>query len=128
MQKTITRRILNDVIAIFRKRSNRVLAMQVVPGGLLPLMARYTVFSKPFTGQPVNGLNPRLEQFQDFLKGKSRTESKLAIGCSSNWHRESVSMLNRPTAEFVRSLACYFGIGLRSRNQSGRQLPFRNQV
>jgi len=127
MQKTNSRKIRSNAIAKLSNRSIGVLAMQVVPGGLLPLMAKYTVFSKPSTGQPVSGPNPRLEQVLDFLFGTSRTEPSCATGCGSTWHRESVSKLNRPTAELFRRVVGCFGIGLSDRNLSGKQLPRRDQ-
>ncbi|MFM7561922.1 MAG: hypothetical protein ACKO81_02690 [Planctomycetota bacterium] len=127
MQKTNSRKIRSNAIAYLSNRSIGVLAMQSVPGGLLPLMAKYTVFSKPSTGQPVSGPNPLLEQFVDFLTGTSQTKPNCATGCGSTWHRECVAKLNRPTAELFRNVASYFGIGLSDRNLSGRQLPSRDQ-
>lgn len=123
MQKSNSRKIRSNAIAMLSNRSIGVLAMRVVPGGLLPLMAKYTVFSKPSTGQPVSGPNPRLEQFLDFLMGKSRTKPSCATGCGSTWHRESVSMLHRPTAEIFRRMASCFGNDLGDRDLSGKPLP-----
>lgn len=128
MQKTNSREIRSNAIANLSNRSVGVLAMQVVPGGVLPLMATYAVFPKPSTGQPISGPNLRLAQFLDFLQGTSRTEAHRASGCGLTWHRERVSKQTQPAVDLFRRVADCFGIGLSDRNLIGKRLPKNHQV
>jgi hypothetical protein len=83
MQKTNSRKIRSNAIANLSKRSIGVLAMQSVPGGLLPLMAKYTVFSKPSTGQPVSGPNPVVARLGTASVSRSLTGQQRSF--SAEW-------------------------------------------
>lgn len=137
MQKAYSRRNRKNEIANLSKRYIGVMALRVIPGGSLPLMATATVFQNRSTASSAIELIPMQVEFQGNPQG-SRTKPGCNRGCGLNWHRECVANLIGQLTGSVRRLAGYIApslrigqvcsTGLLGRSPSSTTLPRLDQL